>query len=67
MSIWDKIKKPEFEEDEEMEQEEQAPAETVVTDSEGQVVMDLDAIEQISIADENADSVVDDDEDIIDF
>jgi cell division inhibitor SepF len=26
MSIWDKIKKPEFEEDEEMEQEEQAPA-----------------------------------------
>ena len=47
--------------------EEQAPAETVVTDSEGQLIMDLDAIEQISIADENADSVADDDEDIIDF
>ena len=26
MSIWDKIKKPEFEEDEELEQEEPAPA-----------------------------------------
>ena len=39
----------------------------VVTDSEGQVVMDFDAIERIPIADENADSVADDDEDIIDF
>ena len=39
----------------------------LVLGSEGQLIMDLDAIEQISIADENADSVADDDEDIIDF
>ena len=47
--------------------EEIAPAETVVTDSEGQVVIDFDAIQQIDTTEENADSVADDDDDIIDF
>ena len=47
--------------------EEIAPAETVVTDSEGQVVMDFGAIEQIDTTEENVDSVSDDDDDIIDF
>jgi hypothetical protein len=47
--------------------EEAVEAEKVIVDNEGQVVMDFDAIEQAETIEENADSVADDDEDIIDF
>ena len=47
--------------------EELMPADQVVTDSEGQVIIDFDALGQTSDANENTDSVADDDDDIIDF